>query len=164
MYLSPTSEDDSLPAHIHQIAIAGEDDDFGHLHVVIVEIDSNQRLFIPAYDAAKAKVTQLCETLHKGGIYEGVGWVEIDNAKEVTFYDPKWTGKLARWVAYKRRRIEKRTLGKPIGEISDRALGEIIECLLRLHAQRPASTLTDDELKKVKKLAAQLGVNVPAGL
>ena len=66
--------------------------------------------------------------------------------------------------AYRIRRVEKRRLGKPIGQLSDRALGEIVACLLKLHAARPASTLADDELKKVKKLAAALGVKLPAGL
>lgn len=154
-----------MPAQIYQISIDGEDDDFAHLHVLVIDIDAEQRLFVPAYDAAKPKVTALCNTLHQQGIYQGVGWVDIDNAKEVTFHDPtKWTGKLARWVPYKRRRIEKRSLRKPVGEISDVGLAKIVECLLNLHAQRPSSTLTDDELKKVKKLAGQLGVKIPAGL
>lgn len=154
-----------MPADIYQIKIDAEDDDYAHVHVVIIDIDADQRLFIPAYDAAKEKVTRLCQILHKEGIYEGVGWIEIDNAKEVTFDDPsKWKGKPARWVTYKPRRIEKRTLRRRIGEISDTGLAKIVECLLKLHAERPASTLTDDELKKVKKLATQLGVKTPKGL
>lgn len=152
-----------MPADIYQITIGGEDDDFGHLHVVIIDIDADQRLCIPAYDATKQKVTALCDALHALGIYQGVGWVEIDNAKEATFTG-KWTGKLARWVTYRIRRVEKRRMGKPVGQLSDRGLADIVACLLNLHAARPASTLTDDELKKVKKLAGHLGVKVPAGL
>ena len=152
-----------MPADIHQITIEGQDDDFGHLHVVIIEIDSNQLLCIPAYDASKQKVAQLCDVLHQNGIYQGVGWVEIDNAREVTFQG-NWTGKLARWVPYRLRRVEKRLLPTPIGELSDRGLSDIVQCLLKLHAERPNSTLADDEMKKVKKLAKQLGVKIPSGV
>jgi hypothetical protein len=154
-----------LPADIFQINVEGEDDNFAHLHVVIINIDAQQRLFVPAYDATKEKVTDLCDALHKRGIYEGIGWIELDNAKEVKFDDPKkWTGKLARWVPYKLRRIERRNLSKRIGEISDAGLGKVVECLLKLHAEKPASTLADDELPKVKKLATQLGVKIPPGI
>jgi hypothetical protein len=151
-----------LPAQVYQAAIDGEDDDFAHLHVVVIEIDANQRLCIPAYDAAKPKVTSLCEALHKQGIYEGIGWIELDNAKVITFRNPsQWTGKIARWVTYKPRRIERRNLRKLVGEISDLGLAAIVEALLRLQAARPHATLARDELKKVKTLARQLGVKLP---
>ena len=155
-----------MPADIFQIIVDGEDDDFGHLHVVIIEIDSQQRLFIPAYDAKKEKVTRRCDALHKRGIYQDVGWLEMDNAKYITFDDPKkWTGKLARWMTFTIRRLEKANVPrKRVGEMSDEGLAKIVACLLKLHAERPGSTLADDELPKVKKLAAHLGVKVPAGL
>lgn len=152
-----------MPAHVHQLTIAGQDDDFGHLHLVVIHIDADQRLCIPAYDTAGQKVNDLVNALHSNGIFQGVGWIEIDNAKEIKFHG-KWTGKLAKWVPYKLSRVEKSRLGKPIGEMSDKGLAQVVECLLKLHAAKPYSTLTEEELKKVKRVAKGLGVVVPAGI
>jgi hypothetical protein len=152
-----------LPAAVHSLAIDGEDDSYPHLHVVVIDMDSQQRLCIPAYGADGEKVNKLVQALHIEGLYQGVAWVEIDNAKVIAFHGHH-TGKLAKWIIARRRRITAGQLGKPIGQMSDAAVAQIVGCLLKMHAERPASTLTAPELKKVKQLAGALNVPIPKGL
>jgi hypothetical protein len=152
-----------LPADVYQIALAGQDDGFGHLHVVVIDIDADQLLCVPAYGSDGASVSQLTALLHARGIFEGTGWVEIDNRIEIQFVG-SFSGKLAKWVPYKVRRLERRHLRKPVGQMSNNGLAKIVECLLNFHAHQPGSALADDELKKVKRLAAALGVRIPKGI
>ncbi len=150
-----------MPADVYSLTVAGRDDDFAHLFVVVAATAGGQRLCIPGYGSDGEKVNRLVNGMHRQGIYEGVGWVELDNRVEVVFRR-NYTGKEAKWVPYKLERIEQRRLRNPVGQMRDMGLARIVDSLVQLHMVYPGSTINDEELPLVRQLAITLGLTLPA--
>lgn len=127
-----------------------------HPHVVVIEL-AEDCLLVPAYTSGGYEIEEFKRTAFAAlGIREDQGWVEIDNAVHVRFYDGR-AGNLATWLVARPDRWTHKELAAftPIGEMDDAGLLLVVSTLAALMEARP-EPFSPHLRKKVKKLAAEL--------
>jgi hypothetical protein len=136
---------------IHSIPIQGEQDNFPHLHVVIVEL-RGQCLVFPGFDAGGYELQKTLKALEKQGLFRHEAGVELDNAQRVKFVAGR-SGKMCFWLLARRIPLSAADLQRhrKIGEMDAKGLWELAEGILRLHAAKP-HLIPPNFVREIQKL------------
>ncbi len=128
-----------MQGRVYQVVRPGKDDGQPHPHVVVVEISgSRECLVVPAYGKEGFKVQEFIDAEVKLGYPQDQVYIELDNARHVTFVPP-FTGKPAFWLTAKVFRMSVRDFGAcaHIGNMDPSGLSLIAGALLRLAESKP---------------------------
>lgn len=145
-----------MVGQVYRLAIQGAHHDDPHPHVVVVELSgAKESICVPSFSADGQEVQLYLDSVAALGIPMEAAFVELDNARMVTFLSGRHTGKRAYWLVERHRRLSQAILrdAELIGQMKPEGLSMIAQGLLRLSEARPA-IFSGPLKKKLRKLAS----------
>ena len=143
-----------MQGRIYRVKLVGEYDELHHPFVVVLEFSgSRDCLVVPAFDAEGYKVNDSVAAFVASGYPPDTIFVELDNARFVSFRSAH-TGKTAKWMVARYTRLSISVLNacECIGTMNAEGLSDIANGLLRLAGSRP-QRFSPSALKKLKQIA-----------